>query len=1075
MTDSNAAASIPTKRSYRACINCRRHKTKCDLGDVNAPASPPCSKCRRTRTECVFAPGKRGGLDKSEAKNDSERSRDMSDRPDTGLHQPRHNTTRSVNESIERDTTTPLSAINRDFSYNGVDQSSTSRLNTSPVITSNNTIHQSFSQPNISDYSASYPALRTDSSNTAFIQDTQGFSRAHPSTSNPAQPSLLSVDSYQGQGLASRDPFSNGKHTGDGLSETLLATSNNQQLGQNGHDFNVDASQYILSTPLPTQDRISSHSADRGREMSVVGQAIPGDAFVGHSMDNSFDSFTHEGGPQHSSVNLLDEAGQQVEPSLRSQKQSLPRVTSRSPRQRWLGSGHNNLDRGSDTPLHRSTATLTDPRSFVINTGMHNESDALQILAMAATSSEKDKNRLGKRQRSVSDVDGLGMQRARDGFRTEIDRDRDFDHAGYDSKSQQGSSSRQNDMASPANTDGHHRSPAEVMELQRRQNAQNDEMHRNANGQSIAIGDACSVDNSQEETDNRRHGRGRLNVSFQDVHLASGMRISAPQPVDFSSFPLVAKGILDPEQVYTFGKSFFTNHHFMFPLLSPSHTPKTEEDFAVFARDEPYLMTVFIIIASRLDIKPSAKRIHAQAWSVMKEYIADVELSGAAPTIGLVEGVLLLAENLPREKPFSAETTASDATRIKGLTGRSTQRGCMLDGFENRQAWMLIGGAIRMAYGLGIDQLAHQVDQAPKESERRATIAWTYCYIFDRHISIRTGRAFWSRGPALCFRGYSSIDQTGPAGAKENFPSLCDLPIPVMENAQTADNEKETATESAELLQAYLELTQFMTNVHDVFYPSETRLHSLVNGGEYFKYLDGFNICLENFKLVWSNKNWSNAVQGHLIWVMFHYSRLYASSFAFQAHVTRTTERASVGKSVKDAASNFFPRSAAATPDALYIYESINAGKELLNLFIDNLHRQGYIQYLPSRYLLWCQYAAVFLLKAVYSGAIVQTDCCGILHQIEELCGCLLDCSEDINHPAVRYGQMLRLLASRLAMQATSASRLRVICRTRSSLLTTFRICRQLRVERRRLSHETFRSSPSPTRIRVLNQLSGYR
>lgn len=25
-----------------------------------------------------------------------------------------------------------------------------------------------------------------------------------------------------------------------------------------------------------------------------------------------------------------------------------------------------------------------------------------------------------------------------------------------------------------------------------------------------------------------------------------------------------------------------------------------------------------------------------------------------------------------------------------------------------------------------------------------------------------------------------------------------------------------------------------MTNVHDVFYPSETRLHSLVVGGEYF-------------------------------------------------------------------------------------------------------------------------------------------------------------------------------------------------------------------------------------------------
>jgi hypothetical protein len=88
-----------------------------------------------------------------------------------------------------------------------------------------------------------------------------------------------------------------------------------------------------------------------------------------------------------------------------------------------------------------------------------------------------------------------------------------------------------------------------------------------------------------------------------------------------------------------------------------------------------------------------------------------------------------------------------------------------------------------------------------------------------------------------------------------------------------------------------------MTNVHDVFYPSETRLHSLVIGGEYFvsaqqfcllgvahaedhvpppqKYLDGvrpsqspcvlrklivrparsqFNSSLENFKMTWLKK-----------------------------------------------------------------------------------------------------------------------------------------------------------------------------------------------------------------------------
>jgi hypothetical protein len=54
------------------------------------------------------------------------------------------------------------------------------------------------------------------------------------------------------------------------------------------------------------------------------------------------------------------------------------------------------------------------------------------------------------------------------------------------------------------------------------------------------------------------------------------------------------------------------------PLISHKHIPRTEQDYAIFASAEPYLMTAFIIIASRLDSKPSAKRIHAQTWALMK-------------------------------------------------------------------------------------------------------------------------------------------------------------------------------------------------------------------------------------------------------------------------------------------------------------------------------------------------------------------------------------------------------------------------------------------------------------------------
>ncbi len=63
------------KRGYRACVSfrylldigsyvhlswdqvhCRLRKAKCDLGDVNAPSEPPCSRCRREQRSCVFLP-----------------------------------------------------------------------------------------------------------------------------------------------------------------------------------------------------------------------------------------------------------------------------------------------------------------------------------------------------------------------------------------------------------------------------------------------------------------------------------------------------------------------------------------------------------------------------------------------------------------------------------------------------------------------------------------------------------------------------------------------------------------------------------------------------------------------------------------------------------------------------------------------------------------------------------------------------------------------------------------------------------------------------------------------------------
>ena len=197
--------------------------------------------------------------------------------------------------------------------------------------------------------------------------------------------------------------------------------------------------------------------------------------------------------------------------------------------------------------------------------------------------------------------------------------------------------------------------------------------------------------------------------------------------------------------------------------------------------DELYLTTVFIYIASRHDLGGTRGfDIHNRTWAYLQELISDL-VFGKDASVGAVEALLLLSDNPPREV-------------VKNGAPGSAQ--------ENRMSWMIVGTAVRLGYMLALDQttLVPNIPKAPDTAEGRATMekldrdrtAWTYCYIFDRQISIRTGKAFWSRGPGLCFTGSSA----------ESFPSM--TPVPGMQD------------DFASLILAYVEITQTMTNAHDI-------------------------------------------------------------------------------------------------------------------------------------------------------------------------------------------------------------------------------------------------------------------
>ena len=120
----------------------------------------------------------------------------------------------------------------------------------------------------------------------------------------------------------------------------------------------------------------------------------------------------------------------------------------------------------------------------------------------------------------------------------------------------------------------------------------------------------------------------------------------------------------------------------------------------------------------------------------MQQLIADLVYSGHG-SVEAVEAMLILAEWVPR-KPHSTPRTV----------GR---------GEEDQAAWMYVGTAIRLGYLLGIDRTGFRAESEAQSAElNRKRLAWAACYMSDRQISVRIGKAFWSRGQSISLCGLSS-------------------------------------------------------------------------------------------------------------------------------------------------------------------------------------------------------------------------------------------------------------------------------------------------------------------------------
>lgn len=195
------------------------------------------------------------------------------------------------------------------------------------------------------------------------------------------------------------------------------------------------------------------------------------------------------------------------------------------------------------------------------------------------------------------------------------------------------------------------------------------------------------------------------------------------------------------------------------------------------------------------------------------------------------------------------------------------------------------------------------------------------------------GQSFWSRGPSL-----------GTRFTAKDFPGLC----------LSADSQHNYAL----VLEATIELTQLLHNVHDVLYSSRERRLQMVRRGDYNRYLDDFRCSLSSWRDRWDDLETSPKLNCTLRIVM-EYVRLYANAFAFQSLLSRAVhDNRTVGETTPALAAepkrppSLFPQGIMSTAEGAYILEAVDASRNILAI-AGQANPESHIRYMPFRFYVY--------------------------------------------------------------------------------------------------------------------------
>ncbi|KAL2413703.1 hypothetical protein ABEF95_010709 [Exophiala dermatitidis] len=444
-------------------------------------------------------------------------------------------------------------------------------------------------------------------------------------------------------------------------------------------------------------------------------------------------------------------------------------------------------------------------------------------------------------------------------------------------------------------------------------------------------------------------GRGEPRDSVNGIHAG------------ISSYRLVREGYLTPDVIQMLVRRYAEHYHPYLPLVPRKYFDPAQLD--LFAINDKHLLTAVLTISSKdLVEQPN---VHMCCSRYMHDLISGIA-AGHDCDVEAVEALLLLAEWEPQ-----------------GLRNRIEAVG---RGEEDRSAWMHVGIALRTGYFLGLDRTAFRQESAEEARiDGRKRLAWANCYVFDRLISVRIGKAFWSRGPGP-MTGLSSQD----------FPSL--------QPFSPGDEDY------AKIMQATLDLTQLYSNVHDVLYSGMRTSGQMMLMGDYVKYVDDFRMAIARWNTTWGKLECSPHIKVTLQ-MSYEYLCLYTNAFVFQAAISQAVaiKPKSDAHSVRDHLRSVFSN-VGAMPDARFIWASVAAAKAYLTLLGTQIDPGRYLRYMPLRYYLYCIYSAVFLYKARSFGVMTDIEERQVRQLVAQAMEVMKRASVSAQDPGSRYARLLELL-----------------------------------------------------------------